>query len=241
MGNNNNDSESNLETNVLLIDDDVTLVKALKLYLTRAGYDVTTANNGLEGVQKVFTDRPDIVILDIMMPEMDGWKACERIRGMSDTPIIMLTALGQETDKVTGLKIGADDYLAKPFSLKELEARIEAVLRRANTVAPAKKSKLCGRDNLTIDLDKWEVRKEGRRLDLTATELKFLFCLAENAGRVLTHHQLLEMVWGPEYSDETDYTKLFVWRLRQKLEHDPKNPQFILTERGVGYRLACVS
>ena len=118
---------------------------------------------------------------------------------------------------------------------------IGAVLRRANMVAPAKKSKLCGRDNLTIDPDNWEVRKEGRRLDLTATELKFLFCLAENAGRVLTHHQLLEKVWGPEYSDETDYTKLFVWRLRQKIEHDPKNPQLILTERGVGYRLACVA
>lgn len=241
MGNGNNGSDNNREIKVLLIDDDVTLVKALKLYLTRASYDVTIANNGLEGVQRVFTDRPDIVILDIMMPEMDGWKACERIREMSDTPIIMLTALGQETDKVTGLKIGADDYLAKPFSLKELEARIEAVLRRANTVAPAKKGKLCGRDKLTIDLDKWEVRKEGQRLDLTATELKFLICLAENSGRVLTHHQLLEKVWGPEYADETDYTKLFVWRLRQKIEHDPKNPQFILTERGIGYRLACVS
>ncbi len=236
MGNNGNPTPK-----VLLIDDDDTLVKALKLYLTRAEYQVSTASNGMEGVQKVFTDRPDIVILDIMMPKMDGWKVCERIREMSDTPIIMLTALGQESDRITGLRIGADDYLSKPFSLKELEARIEAILRRANAAPPVRKSTVCGRDDLIIDLDHWEVRKAGHRVELTATELRFLLCLAENAGRVLTHHQLLEKVWGPEYADETDYTKLFVWRLRQKIESDPKKPQYILTERGIGYRLACVA
>jgi two-component system KDP operon response regulator KdpE len=237
--NGNGNGKGTHKGKVLLIDDDVTLVRALKLYLARAGYEVITASNGLEGVQTVFKERPDIVVLDIMMPKLDGWEVCERIREMSGTPIIMLTALGQETDKVTGLRIGADDYLAKPFSLKELEARIEAVLRRATASPPQVKGALSFND-LTIDLEKWEVRKQGARLDLTATELKFLFCLAENAGRVLTHNQLLEKVWGPEYADETDYTKLFVWRLRQKIESDPSNPRFILTERGIGYRLASV-
>jgi DNA-binding response OmpR family regulator len=232
---------SNGTKRVLLIDDDENLVKALKLYLSRAGYDVSTAPNGLEGVQRVFSERPDIVVLDVMMPKLDGWKVCARIKEMSGIPIIMLTALAQESDKVAGLKIGADDYLAKPFSLKELEARIEAVLRRVTGPTEGRKSTLTSPDSLTIDLDKLEVRKEGLRLELTATERKFLFTLAENAGRVLTHDQLLEKVWGEEYTDETDYTKLFVWRLRQKIEPDPKNPHYILTERGVGYRLAHVS
>jgi len=234
-------SDDNGARTVLLIDDDETLVRALKLYLTRAGYRVLTACNGLEGVQKVFSERPDIVVLDIMMPKLDGWKVCSRIKEMSGTPIIMLTALGQETDKVNGLKIGADDYLAKPFSLRELEARIQAVLRRATGQTPDRRHRLDGPDHLSIDLDRLEVRKDGQRLDLTATEMKFLVTLAENAGRVLTHNQLLERVWGAEYSNETDYTKLFVWRLRQKIEPDPKNPHYILTERGVGYRLAHLS
>ena len=225
-------------TKLLIIDDDQTLVTALKLYLSKGGYEVITAGNGLEGLQALYNERPDLVILDIMMPKMDGWEVCKRIRELSDVPIIMLTARDQETDRVTGLKMGADDYIAKPFSLKELEARLEAVLRRTRLPPPTRGRVLYSDDELTIDSERWEVRRRGELVDLTPTELRLLLVLAENAGRVLTHQQLLEQVWGPEYIDETDYTKLFIWRLRQKIEPEPANPVYIVTERGLGYRFA---
>jgi two-component system KDP operon response regulator KdpE len=223
-------------TRLLIIDDDLTLVNALKLYLTKAGYLVITAGNGLEGLQALYNERPDLVVLDIMMPKMDGWEVCKRIREMSDVPIIMLTARDQETDRVMGLKMGADDYVAKPFSLKELEARLEAVLRRTRMPPPSRGRVLYSDDYLTIDSERWEVRRAGQLVELTPTELRLLLVLSENAGRVLTHQQLLEQVWGPEYVEETDYTKLFIWRLRQKIEADPANPRYIQTERGLGYR-----
>jgi len=227
------------KANVLLIDDDDTLTRALDIYLTQAGYVVSRASNGLEGVRLVFDVRPDIVVLDVMMPQLDGWETCERIRSMSTTPIIMLTAKAQESDRIRGLQLGADDYVPKPFSLRELEARIQAVLRRTQTKAPEKQPELLySAEGLTIDSDRWEVRRDGERIDLTSTEARLLFFLAENAGRVLSHQQLLREVWGPEYVENSDYTKLFVWRLRQKIEPDPNHPRYILTERGVGYRMA---
>ena len=225
-------------TKILIIDDDLTLVNALKLYLSKAGFEVLTAANGIEGLQTLYNERPDLVVLDIMMPKMDGWEVCKRIRELSDVPIIMLTARDQETDRVMGLKMGADDYIAKPFSLKELEARLEAVLRRTRLPPPTRGRILYADEELTIDSERWEVRRRGELVDLTPTELRLLLVLAENAGRVLTHQQLLEQVWGPEYSEETDYTKLFIWRLRQKIENDPGNPRYILTERGLGYRFS---
>jgi len=223
-------------TKLLIIDDDLTLVNALKLYLSKGGYVVITAANGIEGLQILYNERPDLVVLDIMMPKMDGWEVCKRIRELSDVPIIMLTARDQETDRVMGLKMGADDYIAKPFSLKELEARLEAVLRRTRLPPPTRGRVLYSDEILSIDSERWEVRRRGELVDLTPTELRLLLVLAENAGRVLTHQQLLEQVWGPEYIDETDYTKLFIWRLRQKIEDDPTNPRYIITERGLGYR-----
>jgi DNA-binding response OmpR family regulator len=224
---------------LLLVDDDVTLTKALEMYLTRSGYQVHTASNGVEGLRQLFTLRPDLVVLDVMMPELDGWETCRRIREMSTVPVIMLTARGQESDRVMGLRIGADDYVPKPFSLKELDARIEAILRRTQRREAVEKPQvLYVTDDLVIDSERWEVRRDGERLDLTSTELRLLFYLAENAGRVLSHRQLLEKVWGPEYADNTNYTKLFVWRLRQKIEQDPSKPKYILTERGIGYRMA---
>lgn len=225
-------------TKLLIIDDDQTLVTALKLYLAKLGYQAITANNGLEGLQALYSERPDIVLLDIMMPKLDGWEVCKRIREMSDVPVIMLTARDQETDRVMGLKMGADDYIAKPFSLKELEARLEAVLRRTRLPPPTRGRILYCDEYLSIDSERWEVRRNGELVDLTPTELRLLLVLAENAGRVMTHQQLLEQVWGSEYVDETDYTKLFIWRLRQKIEADPANPRYILTERGLGYRFA---
>lgn len=223
---------------LLIIDDDAKLVQALELYLSKAGYEVITAADGLEGLQEMYAHRPDLIILDIMMPKMDGWKACRRIREVSDVPIIMLTARGQEYDKVKGLKQGADDYVAKPFGLKELETRVEAVLRRTRLPPPAERAVLYADEELVIDSERWEVSRGGEPLELTATERRLLFYLVDNAGRVLTHRQLLERVWGPEYIDEVDYVKLYIWRLRQKIEEDPSQPRYILTERGIGYKFA---
>ena len=225
------------DTTLLLIDDDATLIKALRIYLSRAGYDVHAATNGVEGLREFYKERPDLVVLDVMMPEMDGWETCRRIRELSTVPIVMLTAKGQETDRVKGLRLGADDYVPKPFSLKELEARIEAVLRRAMRYESEDEHVLYMTDDIVIDSERWEVRRNGERLELTPTELRLLFYMAENAGRVLSHRQILREVWGPDYVENVDYTKLFVWRLRQKIEKDPGEPRYILTERGIGYRM----
>ncbi len=226
------------DTTLLLIDDDATLIEALRIYLSRAGYDVHAATDGTEGLKEFYDLRPDLVVLDVMMPQMDGWETCRRIRDLSTVPIIMLTAKGQETDRVKGLRLGADDYVRKPFSLKELEARIEAVLRRAKRYEAEEEPVLYVTDDIVVDSERWEARRNGKRLDMTPTELRLLLYLAENAGHVLSHQQILREVWGPEYVENVDYTKLFVWRLRQKIEEDPGNPQYILTERGIGYRMA---
>lgn len=226
------------KSTLLAIEDDSRLAEALKLYLGNQGYVVITAADGLEGLQKMYTHRPDLIILDVMMPNMDGWETCRRIREMSDVPIIMLTARGQEADKVRGLKLGADDYVAKPFSLKELGARVEAVLRRTRLPPPTEGRILYADDVLVIDSERWEVTRKGKPLDLTATERRLLFYLAENADRILSHEQILERIWGPEYTSEADYVKLYIWRLRQKIEENPSQPKYILTERGIGYRFA---
>jgi two-component system KDP operon response regulator KdpE len=221
---------------VLLVDDDARLVEAVQLYLTRAGYEVFIAANGREALQRVYQLRPSLVILDIMMPDMDGWEVCARIRELSEVPIIMLTARGQESDKVRGLKIGADDYLIKPFSLRELEARIGAILRRVRMPAPPIGRVLYADADLVIDSEKMEVTCRDKPVPLTATERRLLFLLAENAGRVLPTARILEVVWGTEFSGQSDYVKLYIWRLRQKIERQPDQPTYILTERGLGYR-----
>jgi two-component system KDP operon response regulator KdpE len=225
---------------LLLIDDDSTITKAIEIYMSRVGYEVQKASNGMEGLRLLFEMRPDLVVLDVMMPQLDGWETCKRIRDMSTVPIIMLTAKGQEAERVKGLELGADDYVCKPFSLKEIEARIEAILRRTRgcETRPQPSPTLYSSEDLVIDSQHWEVRRDGQRVELTATEARLLFYLAENAGRVLSHQQLLEEVWGPEYVDNVDYTKLFIWRLRQKIEPDPTRPKYIITERGIGYRMA---
>ncbi len=229
----------NEKCKVLLVDDDVTLRDAVAFFLTKNGYKVTVAGDGREALQKLYSQRPDLIILDIMMPNMDGWEACSRIREISDVPMIMLTARGQEYDKVKGLKMGADDYLVKPFSLRELEARIEAVLRRARTAVGVEQGGLLYHDDeLTVDSERWQVSRRGAAVELTATERRLLFFLAENADRVLPTSRIMESVWGPEFADQSDYAKLYIWRLRQKIEPNPEKPIYILTERGVGYRFA---
>ena len=221
---------------LLIVEDDTDLVKALELYFSRVGYEVLVAKNGLEGLQKLYDERPSIVLLDIAMPRMDGWEVCRRIRELSDVPIVILTARVQEEERVKGLKLGADDYVIKPFSLKELEARLEAVLRRSRAARPQRTGILFANEELVIDADRLMVTRDGKHLDLTPTELRLLMLLAENTGRVLTHRQILEKIWGAEYADDLDYVKLFIYRLRRKIEADPENPTYILSERGIGYR-----
>ncbi len=221
---------------LLVIEDDVDLVKALEVYFSRAGYEVLSAENGLEGLQILYSERPDVVILDIALPRMDGWEVCARIRELSDVPLVILTARVQEEERVKGLKLGADDYVVKPFSLKELEARLEAVLRRAPETNTRRGAPLFANEELVIDAERLLVTRTGKRIDLTPTELRLLLFLAENVGRALTHRQILEKIWGDEYSEDVDYVKLFVYRLRRKIEPDPKEPQYIISERGIGYR-----
>lgn len=221
---------------ILIIDDDVTLLNLLTQSLSKAGYKVVTASNGLAGLQKMYEEHPDLIILDVMMPRMDGWETCRRIREMSQVPIIMLTAKDEEADKIKGFKYGVDDYVTKPFSFAELTARVGAVLKRTRQRPPEPEPAVYQIDNLVIDLENRRVTKDGKPLDLTPTEYRLLATLVENAGRVLSHEQLLTNVWGPEYVDDTGYVKRYIWYLRQKLEDDPSNPQYIITERGFGYR-----
>jgi len=223
---------------VLIIDDDNQLVKAVEIYLTKAGYRVFTAGDGRSGLEVIYHQQPSLVLLDLMMPRVDGWEVCRRIREVSDLPVIVLTARGQEADKVRGLKMGADDYVTKPFSLKELEARIQAVLRRSGPPTPRHSDVSYISRDLTIDFDGWQVTRAGKPVDLTATERRLLVFLAENRGRILPTARILEQVWGPEYVNEAEYVKLYIWRLRQKIEPDPNQPIYILTERGIGYRFA---
>ena len=221
---------------ILIIDDNENMVRALTLYLSRAGYRVLSALSGIEGVKSFHQNRPDLVILDIMMPDLDGWEVCRRIRDVSNVPIIMLTAKGQEPDKVKGLRMGADDYVVKPFSMRELEARVRAVLRRSQLSQERWEGVLYSDDYLVIDAGRAEVRCGGKLINLTATEKRLLFLLARNRGRLLSTSQILTNIWGPEYIDEVDYVRLYIWRLRQKIEPVPDRPRYILTEHGMGYR-----
>jgi len=221
---------------ILIIDDNANMVRALTLYLSRAGYRVLSALSGIEGVKSFHQNRPDLVILDIMMPDLDGWEVCRRIRDVSNVPIIMLTAKGQEPDKVKGLRMGADDYVVKPFSMRELEARVRAVLRRSQLSQERWEGVLYSDDYLVIDAGRAEVRCGGKLINLTATEKRLLFLLARNRGRLLSTSQILTNIWGPEYIDEVDYVRLYIWRLRQKIEPVPDRPRYILTEHGMGYR-----
>jgi two-component system KDP operon response regulator KdpE len=225
-------------TRLLLIDDDATLAEAVELYLTRAGYKVITATNGREGLQKLYAGQPDLIVLDIMMPDMDGWQVCRHIREALSVPIIMLTARGQEAERVKGLRMGADDYLVKPFSLKELEARVQAVLRRRHLLPTPAENPVYADEELVIDGKRGEVRRKGEPVRLTATERRMLLYLVKNAGLVLSPSQLLERVWGADYIDEVEYVKVYVWRLRQKIEPDPSEPRYIVTERGLGYKFS---
>jgi DNA-binding response OmpR family regulator len=221
---------------VLVVDDELRLVDVLRMNLEVEGYRVLEAHDGLEALDRLKADLPDLVVLDVMMPELDGFQTLRRIREVSNVPVIMLTVRDEESDRIRGLEIGADDYLTKPFSPRELQTRIKALLRRTFTPAPPRKTRIVVDDDLTIDFSKHEVLVRGQKVTLRPTEYRLLYHLVNNAGRLLTHEALLSKVWGHEYRDEGHYLRLYINYLRQKLERDPTHPKYILTERGMGYR-----
>jgi two-component system KDP operon response regulator KdpE len=197
---------------------------------------VYSASNGREAVESVRSKLPDLVILDVLMPEMDGFAALKLIREVSNVPVIMLTVRNEEDTKVRGLRLGADDYVTKPFSQRELQSRIQAVLRRAETPPFLPKTEIVVDERLRIDFSRNEVQAGDQIVQLTPTEYRLLYHLVSNPGRVLTYENLLAKVWGYEYREESHYVRLYVNYLRQKIEADPANPKYILTERGLGYR-----
>jgi two-component system KDP operon response regulator KdpE len=221
---------------ILVVDDERGLVKIIRLNLEQDGFDVVEAYNGSQAMEKLRTTLPDLVLLDIMMPDTDGFTVLKMIRQIGSIPVIMLTAKGEEDDKIKGLELGADDYVTKPFSPRELTSRIRAVLRRGDFSRDEESGKIIVDDRLTIDFDRHEVWVEGELVQLRPTEYRLLYHLVQNAGWVLTHDQILNKVWGYEYENEPHYVRLYINYLRKKLEVDPADPQYILTERGVGYR-----
>jgi len=223
---------------VLVIDDDATLLGLLAEHLSRAAYHVITAASGTAGLQTFYDHHPDLVILDVMMPGMDGWAVCERLRETSDVPIIMLTAKGEEQDRLRGFRLGVDDYAVKPFSFTELVARVGAILARSRRAPPEPHLVPIVRGDVVIDLAERRVTRSGQPVRLTPTEFRLLAALAEQPGHTLAPKSLLVQVWGSAYADDVENVKRYIHYLRQKLEADAENPRLILTERGFGYYLA---
>jgi len=221
---------------ILVIDDDRNLLRLVEHTFSRTGALLDTAETGEEGLRRFYARQPDLVILDVMMPEMDGWQVCSRIREVSDVPIVFLTALGKAVEIIRGLDCGAVDYVTKPFSPDILVARIRAALRRTDIASRRLKLPSYRDDYLTIDLEARQVLVRGKLVKLTATEYQLLAYLVQNAGRVLGFQQILENVWGCEYQDSINYVHVYMSHLRNKLEEDPKNPCYLLTEHGMGYR-----
>jgi DNA-binding response OmpR family regulator len=228
--------ESIKNRRILVVDDEERMVRFIRLNLEHDGFHVIEAHRGIEAVQRLRDAMPDLIILDVMMPDIDGFEALKMIREISSVPVIMLTAKGEEEDRIRGLELGADDYVTKPFSPRELSSRVKAVLRRLNSSAGTIHGLIVVDDRFKIDFDRREVWVDGQLVKLRPTEYRLLYHLVQNAGWVVTHDQILAKVWGYEYRDEPHYVRLYINYLRQKLEKDPANPKYILTERGVGYR-----
>ena len=220
-------------SDLLLIDDDTGLTELLGDFLRNQGYSVHVAHDGLSGVRLFLNCHPDLIILDVTMPQRDGWESLERIRDISDTPVIMLTARGEEENILRGFALGSDDYVTKPFSFAQLAARIKAVLHRAQGNLTDDTQLNAG--DLKVDLQTRRVWRRDELLHLTPTEYKLLVTLMRHAGQVLTTEELVNTVWGPEYADEIGYVRRYIWHLRQKVELDPDKPRYIHNERGYGY------
>jgi len=225
-----------VKAKILIVDDDKTLLHFLREYLEQEGYAVAGADRGTKALRLFYDEQPDIVVLDVMMPGMDGWEVCARIRELSDTPVILLTAKTSEGDKLRGFRLGVDDYITKPFSLAELAARIQAVLSR--TVKQIEHQPMLFEfGKLTVDMRKREARLAGKPLHLTPTEFRLLATLAQHAGEAVTHDQLVEAVWGASRRESSSVLRRYISRLRKMIEDDPSKPIFLVTVRGFGYRL----
>ncbi len=220
---------------ILIIDDDVTLLKVLEITLEKEGYTVSTATQGEEGLRLAYTEDPDLVVLDVMMPALDGWEVCRRLRQMSHVPIIMLTARSSETDIIKGLGLGADDYLPKPFGVRELKARVESLLRRTEMASEQLPTKVYDDGTIKVDFRRQQVYLRGAPVNLSPREFALLACLARSPGQVVSRRELLISIWGQRYVQENSYLSLYIRYLRQKLEDDPSKPRHILTRWGVGY------
>jgi two-component system KDP operon response regulator KdpE len=220
---------------ILVIDDEQQILRALRTILGQQNYQVTTAGTGEEGLAMATAVQPDIIILDLGLPDMTGVDVCGQLRAWTDHPIIILSAHDSEAEKVAALDAGADDYLTKPFGVDELLARVRVALRH-RTKAEGTKSNTITAGSLVIDLTSHLITRNGEMIKLTATEYKLLAYLAGNTGRVLTHHSILSHVWGYDEGGQMEYLRVYIRNLRQKLEEDPRNPQLILTESGIGYR-----
>lgn len=222
---------------ILVVDDEKTIVKGLKFSLEKEGYEVVTAYDGEEALRLFKDENPDLVVLDLMLPELDGFEVCRRIRKGSDVPIVMLTARGEDIDKILGLELGADDYVTKPFNPRELTARIKAILRRAQAPAQdAASIKVIRLQDLQIDLFQHKVRIRDKDVDLTSKEFALLSVLASHPGRVFNREKLLEQVWGYDYYGDARTVDVHIRHLREKIEPDPATPQYILTVWGAGYK-----
>jgi two-component system KDP operon response regulator KdpE len=221
---------------VLVVDDEPRMIRFIRMNLELEGYHVVEAGNGIEALDQVRKHMPDLVVMDIMMPKMDGFETLQLLREISTVPVILLTVKGEEEDRIRGLELGADDYVTKPFSPRELVSRVNAVLRRADWPSPPPRTILDIDDRLSVDFNRHQVIVNDDRIDLRPTEYRLLTHLIQNAGWVVPHETLLGKVWGYEYRDETHYLRLYINYLRKKIEKDPSKPKYILTERGVGYR-----
>ena len=221
---------------ILVVDDEERMVRFIRLNLEHDGFQVIEAFRGAQALDRLRSGLPNLVLLDVMMPDIDGFEVLRMVREVSNVPVIMLTAKGEEEDRIRGLELGADDYITKPFSPRELVGRIKAVLRRTETATSSSPGVIEVDDRLRLDFDRREIWVDGKLVSLRPTEYRLLYHLVQNAGWVVTHDQLLAKVWGYEYRDEPHYVRLYINYLRQKLEEDPSNPKYILTERGVGYR-----
>jgi len=223
---------------ILIVDDEEHIIELLKFNLLNAGYDIFTANNGIDAVKIAKAEKPSLLLLDLMLPGIDGFDVCKEIKrdnDMKKTSIIMLTAKGEELDKILGLELGADDYITKPFSVRELLARVKAVLRRTNSFSEIEEDQYDS-ENLKVDFERHEVFVNGEKVDLTLKEFELLQILIKNKGKILTRETLLDKIWGYEYIGETRTVDVHIRYIRKKIEEDDKNPRFIETIRGVGYR-----
>ena len=221
---------------ILIVDDEPRMIHFIRLNMEHDGFQVSEADSGVTALEQLRDQLPDLILLDVMMPELNGFETLKLIREISNVPVIMLTAKGEEEDRVRGLELGADDYITKPFSPRELVSRVRAVLRRTQMPSTPLHELIEVDGRLKIDFDRREIWVEEKLVKLRPTEYRLLYHLVQNAGWVIPHEQLLAKVWGYEYRDETHYLRLYVNYLRQKLELDPSNPEYIQTERGVGYR-----